>query len=253
MDTARVSKIKIQNLNFYYAHSHVLKNINLTGYEGKVTALIGPSGSGKSTLLRCLNLMHILYPDHKMTGDIFIDDVHILEYDLNDLRQKVGMVFQKPTTFPMSIFNNIAFGINLHESLSRKDLIERVQWALEQAGLWDEVKDKLSQSGLSLSGGQQQRLCIARAIAIKPNVLLLDEPTSSLDPVATDKIETLIHSLKNNYTIIMVTHNLQQAHRVSDYTAYMYMGSLIEFNDTQAIFNAPSQQATMDYVSGKFG
>ena len=246
-------KIKIEDLNFYYAHAQVLKHIHLTGYQGKVTALIGPSGSGKSTLLRCLNLMHILYPDHKMSGNIYLDEVNILDYDLNDLRQKIGMVFQKPTTFPMSIFQNIAFGINLHESLSRKDLNERVQWALEHAGLWDEVKDKLSQSGLSLSGGQQQRLCIARAIAIKPNVLLLDEPTSSLDPVATDKIETLIHSLKNDYTIMMVTHNLQQAHRVSDYTAYLYMGSLIEYDKTDKIFNSPCHQATMDYVSGKFG
>lgn len=248
-----VPKIMLRDVNFYYAQSQVLKHINLKFYEGKVTALIGASGSGKSTLLRCLNLMHLLYPEHQMTGEIEMDGLNLLQYDLNALRQRVGMVFQKPTTFPMSIFNNIAFGIKLHESLSNAQLKERVEWALHHAGLWDEVKDKLQESGYSLSGGQQQRLCIARTIAIKPSVLLLDEPTSSLDPGATDKIEDLIHLLKHEFTIIIVTHNLQQAHRISDYTAHLHMGELIECDKTEKIFNHAEHQLTQDFVIGKFG
>ena len=246
-------KIIIRDVNFYYTQSQVLKEINLDIYAGKVTALIGASGSGKSTLLRCLNLMHLLYPGHRMSGEIQMDGINLLQYDLNELRQKVGMVFQKPTTFPMSIFNNIAFGVKLHESLSQVQLRQRVEWALHHAGLWDEVKDKLQESGYSLSGGQQQRLCIARAIAIKPNILLLDEPTSSLDPMATDKIEQLIHLLKNEFTIIMVTHNLQQAHRISDYTAHLHMGELVEYGKTQQLFKQAKQQITRDFVTGKFG
>ena len=197
--------------------------------------------------------MHLLYPDHRMVGNIYLDGQNILSYDLNQLRRRVGMVFQKPTAFPMTIFQNIAFGIKLHESLPHKLLTERVEQALTHAGLWDEVKDKLYDSALALSGGQQQRLCIARAIAIKPEVLLLDEPTSSLDPIATDKVENLLHSLKNEYTLLMVTHNLQQAHRVSDYTAYLYMGNLIEHNQTNVMFSHAQHGATRDYISGKFG
>jgi phosphate transport system ATP-binding protein len=250
---ADAPKIIIRDVNFYYSQSQVLKDINLNIYAGKVTALIGASGSGKSTLLRCLNLMHLLYPGHRMSGEVQMDGINLLQYDLNELRQKVGMVFQKPTTFPMSIFNNIAFGVKLHESLSQVQLRQRVEWALHHSGLWDEVKDKLQQSGYSLSGGQQQRLCIARTIAIKPNILLLDEPTSSLDPMATDKIEQLIHLLKNEFTIIMVTHNLQQAHRISDYTAHLHMGELVEYGKTQQLFKQAKQQITRDFVTGKFG
>ena len=245
--------LTVRNLNFYYGKQQALFDINMDILKGHVTALIGPSGSGKSTLLRLFNLMHLLNVDTRLEGTILFDGKNILAQDLNHIRAKIGMVFQKPTPFPMSIFNNVAFGIRLHESLSHKELANRVEWALTHAGLWDEVKDRLKQSGLGLSGGQQQRLCIARALAIQPEILLLDEPTSSLDPLATIKIEKLIHTLKKEYTIIIVTHNMQQAVRVSDYTGYMYLGELVEFNTTQHIFHGASQQATRDYVDGKFG
>ena len=247
------TKLTVRNLNFYYGNQQVLSNINMDILQGQVTALIGPSGSGKTSLLRAFNLMHLLHPNTHLEGTILLDNKNILTQDLNYIRSKIGMVFQKPTPFPMSIFNNVAFGIRLHERLSNTDLASRVEWALTQAGLWDEVKDRLSESGLGLSGGQQQRLCIARALAIKPEILLLDEPTSSLDPLATLKIENLIHTLKKEYTIIIVTHNMHQAVRVSDYTGYMYLGELVEFNTTQHIFHDASQQATRDYVDGKFG
>ncbi|KTD38310.1 D-methionine transport ATP binding protein MetN [Legionella moravica] len=246
-------KISVRDMCFYYGTTQVLHHINLSFMENKITAMIGPSGSGKSTFLRTLNLMHITYPNHKMSGEIILDEINILNMDVNELRSKIGMVFQKPTPFPMSIFNNVAFGVKLYESLKRNELAERVEWALQQACLWDEVKDKLHVSGLSLSGGQQQRLCIARAIAIRPEVLLLDEPTSSLDPVATAKIESLLHTLKEHFTIIIVTHNMQQAARLSDYTAYMYLGSLIEYNETPIIFHSAQKKETQDYVDGKYG
>lgn len=253
IDQISMPKLSLRDLNFYYGDHKVLHQINLDFFEGQVTALIGPSGSGKSTLLRCLNLMHLLYPNNLMEGEILLDNINILTHDVNQLRAKIGMVFQKPTPFPMSIYNNIAYGVKLHERLNGSELSDRVEWALREAALWDEVKDKLYKSGLGLSGGQQQRLCIARAIAVKPEVLLLDEPTSSLDPLATDKIESLVHTLKREYTIIVVTHNMQQAARISDYTAYLYLGELIEFDNTEVIFKSASQQMTRDYVSGKFG
>ncbi|MHB1591237.1 MAG: phosphate ABC transporter ATP-binding protein PstB [Sulfuricella sp.] len=248
-------KIILKDLNFYYGHYHALKSVNLDIPEKKVTAFIGPSGCGKSTLLRTFNRMYELYPKQKATGEIILDGENILDaqQDLNRLRAKVGMVFQKPTPFPMSIFDNITFGVKLYENLSNRDLADRVEWALRKAALWNEVKDKLKQSGNSLSGGQQQRLCIARAIAVKPEVVLLDEPASSLDPISTAHIEELIHELKKDYTIIIVTHNMQQAARVSDYTAYMYLGELIEFGNTDMIFTTPKKTATEDYITGKFG
>ena len=248
-------KIKIHDLNFYYGNFHALKSINLEIFERKVTAFIGPSGCGKSTLLRTLNRIYKLYPNHCALGKIFLDGNNILDprQDLNQLRSKIGMVFQKPTPFPMSIFNNIAFGVKLYETLKQNELAERVEWALRKAALWDEVKNKLKQDGLSLSLGQQQRLCIARAIAIKPEVILLDEPTSALDPIATAHIEKLINELREEYTIIIVTHNMQQAARISDYTAYMYLGELIEYGLTTVIFGNPTKQATRDYIAGKFG
>ncbi|MDP1705062.1 MAG: phosphate ABC transporter ATP-binding protein PstB, partial [Sulfurimicrobium sp.] len=220
-----------------------------------VTAFIGPSGCGKSTLLRTFNRMYQLYPGQEAKGEILMDGANILDkkQDLNILRAKMGMVFQKPTPFPMSIFDNVAFGVKLYDSLSRRELAERVEWALRKAALWDEVKDKLGQGGTSLSGGQQQRLCIARSIAVKPEVVLLDEPASALDPISTARIEELIFELKEDYTIAIVTHNMQQAARVSDYTAYMYLGELIEFGDTDTIFTTPKQKATEDYITGKFG
>jgi phosphate transport system ATP-binding protein len=223
--------------------------------EKRVTAFIGPSGCGKSTLLRTFNRMYELYPNQRATGEILMDGENVLDprQDLNMLRARVGMVFQKPTPFPMSIFDNIAFGIKLYESLSRRELEERVEWALRKAALWDEVKDKLNQSGTSLSGGQQQRLCIARAIAVKPEVLLLDEPASALDPISTARIEELIHELKEDYTIAIVTHNMQQAARVSDYTAYIYLGELIEFGKTDEVFIKPKRKETEDYITGRFG
>jgi len=248
-------KVTVRNLNFYYGNFLALKDINMEIAEKMVTAFIGPSGCGKSTLLRTFNRMYQLYPQQKATGQIILDGDNILDpkQDLNRLRAKVGMVFQKPTPFPMSIYDNIAFGVKLYESLSGSEMDERVEWALKKAALWGEVKDKLKQSGTGLSGGQQQRLCIARAIAVKPEVLLLDEPTSALDPISTAHIEKLIDELKVDFTIAIVTHNMQQAARVSDYTAYMYLGDLVEFSDTSTIFTNPSKKETEDYITGRFG
>ena len=248
-------KIKIRNLDFFYGSFQGLKHINLDIHEGMVTAFIGPSGCGKSTLLRTLNRMYDLYPGQRATGEILLNGRNVLDegQDVNALRAKVGMVFQKPTPFPMSIYENIAFGVRLYESLSRADMDNRVEWALSKAALWDEVKGKLNQSGLSLSGGQQQRLCIARGVAVKPEVLLLDEPTSALDPISTAKVEELVHELKSEYTIAIVTHNMQQAARVSDYTAYMYLGELVEFGLTDEIFIKPKRKETEDYITGRFG
>ncbi|HAF01495.1 MAG TPA: phosphate ABC transporter ATP-binding protein [Methylophilaceae bacterium] len=250
-----IPKIATQNMNFYYGKFHALKNINLDIPSSKVTAFIGPSGCGKSTLLRTFNRMYELYPKLRVEGKILLDgkDIHAADQDLNLLRAKVGMVFQKPTPFPMSIYDNVAFGVKLYENLSKIEMDERVEWALQKAAIWNEVKDKLNQSGTGLSGGQQQRLCIARGVAVKPNVLLLDEPCSALDPISTARVEELIHELKKDYTIVIVTHNMQQAARVSDYTAYMYLGELIEFNDTDKIFTNPSRKETEDYITGKFG
>ena len=248
-------KISIKNLDFFYGDNRALKDINVSLYQGKVTAFIGPSGCGKSTLLRVLNRMYDLYPNQRATGDVQLDDHNILSpsQDLNLLRAKVGMVFQKPTPFPMSIFENIAFGIRLYERLPKSDLEDRVQHALQRAALWDEVKDKLGANGLSLSGGQQQRLCIARTVAVKPEVILFDEPCSALDPISTAKIEELIDELKDDYTIAIVTHNMQQAARVSDFTAFMYLGELIEFDTTSTMFTAPHDRRTQDYITGRFG
>ena len=247
--------IEIRNLDFYYGTFKGLKNINLDIAEGKVTAFIGPSGCGKSTLLRTLNRMYSLYPGQRAEGQINLHGNNILDakQDLNLLRARVGMVFQKPTPFPMSIYDNIAFGVKLYENLSRSEMDERVEWALTKGAIWNEVKDKLGQSGLSLSGGQQQRLCIARTVAVKPSVLVLDEPTSALDPISTAKVEELVHELKSDYTVAIVTHNMQQAARVSDYTAYMYLGELIEFGKTDQIFMKPTRQETEDYITGRFG
>ncbi|OOF59208.1 phosphate ABC transporter ATP-binding protein [Rodentibacter myodis] len=249
------TKISAQNLNFYYGHFHALKNINMNILEKKVTAFIGPSGCGKSTLLRIFNRMYDLYSNMRAEGELRLDGKNILEstVDVNLLRAKVGMVFQKPTPFPMSIYDNVTFGVKLYEKLNKSDLDERVEWALRKSALWTEVKDKLKQSGTSLSGGQQQRLCIARAIACQPEVLLLDEPTSALDPISTAYIEELISELKKDYTIAIVTHNMQQAARVSDMTAYMYLGELIEMGDTKQIFTKPNRKETEDYITGKFG
>jgi phosphate transport system ATP-binding protein len=249
------SKIKVSKLNFYYGNYQALTNVDLNIAEKHITAFIGPSGCGKSTLLRTFNRMYDLYPGHRATGEIMLNDNNILDprQDVIALRAKVGMVFQKPTPFPMSIYENIAFGVKLYERLSSGEMDERVEWALRKAALWDEAKDKLKQSGLSLSGGQQQRLCIARAVAVKPEVLLLDEPTSALDPISTAKIEELLNELKTDYTIAIVTHNMQQAARVSDYTAYMYLGELIEFDITDKIFINPGKKETEDYITGRFG
>ena len=247
--------IEVRNLNFFYGKFQALKNINLNIVEKKITAFIGPSGCGKSTLLRVFNRMYDLYPEQKAEGEVKLYGDNILhpKRDLNLLRAKVGMIFQKPTPFPMSIYDNIAFGVRLYENLKKQDMDLRVEWALKKAALWNEVKDKMKQSGLSLSGGQQQRLCIARGIAVKPAVLLLDEPTSALDPVSTSKIEELIYELKNDYTVIIVTHNMQQAARVSDSTAFMYLGDLVEFNETKKIFLKPDRKETEDYITGRFG
>ena len=247
--------IQISGLNFFYGSTQSLKNINLNIHDRKVTAFIGPSGCGKSTLLRTLNRMYDLYPGQRAEGSIVYNDKNILapEQDINMLRAKIGMVFQKPTPFPMSIYDNIAFGVRLYENLSRGEMNERVEWALNKAALWSEVKDKLNKSGLSLSGGQQQRLCIARGVAVKPEVLLLDEPTSALDPISTAKIEELISELKQDYTIAIVTHNMQQAARCSDYTAYMYLGELVEAGVTDQIFMNPGKKETQDYITGRFG
>jgi phosphate transport system ATP-binding protein len=248
-------KIIIKDLNFYYGNYRALKDINLSIAEKRVTAFIGPSGCGKSTLLRTFNRMYQLYPKQKATGEIMLDGANILDpkQDLNMLRAKIGMVFQKPTPFPMSIYDNISFGVKLYENLSRHDMEARVEWALRKAALWNEVKDILKQSGTSLSGGQQQRLCIARAIAVKPQVLLLDEPTSALDPISTAHIEKLVDELKEEFTIVIVTHNMQQAARISDYTAYMYLGDLIELGETSNVFTNPKRKETEDYITGRFG
>ena len=248
-------KVSIRNLDFYYGDAKALKNINISLYQGRVTAFIGPSGCGKSTLLRILNRMYDLYPAQRATGEVIFDGEDILapKQDLNLLRSRSGMVFQKPTPFPMSIYENIAFGIRLYERLPRAELDGRVESALRRAALWEEVKDKLASNGLSLSGGQQQRLCIARTVAVKPEVILLDEPCSALDPISTAKIEELIDELKKDYTIVIVTHNMQQAARVSDFTAFMYLGSLVEFGPTQMIFTSPNDQRTQDYITGRFG
>lgn len=249
------SAIQITGLNFFYGNTQSLKNINLSVKDKKVTAFIGPSGCGKSTLLRTLNRMYDLYPGQRAEGQIVYNGRNILDQsqDINMLRAKIGMVFQKPTPFPMSIYDNIAFGVRLYENLSKGEMNERVEWALHKAALWGEVKDKLSKSGLSLSGGQQQRLCIARGVAVKPDVLLLDEPTSALDPISTAKIEELINELKQEYTIAIVTHNMQQAARCSDYTAYMYLGELVEVGITDQVFMNPIKKETQDYITGRFG
>jgi phosphate transport system ATP-binding protein len=247
--------IEVRGLNFFYGKFQGLKNVNLDIAENKVTAFIGPSGCGKSTLLRTLNRMYSLYPGQRAEGQINLYGQNVLgpKQDLNLLRAQVGMVFQKPTPFPMSIYDNIAFGVRLYETLNRADMDERVEWALTKAAIWGEVKDKLGQSGLSLSGGQQQRLCIARSVAVKPKVILLDEPTSALDPISTAKVEELVHELKADYTVAIVTHNMQQAARVSDFTAYMYLGELVEFGKTDEIFIKPKKKETEDYITGRFG
>ncbi len=249
------SKVQVRDLNFYYGKFHALKNISLDIARNQVTAFIGPSGCGKSTLLRTFNKMYQLYPDQRAEGEILLDGENILtdKRDVSLLRARVGMVFQKPTPFPMSIYDNIAFGVKLFENLSRSEMEERVQWSLTKAALWNETKDKLNQSGYSLSGGQQQRLCIARGIAIRPDVLLLDEPCSALDPISTGRIEELISELKTDYTVVIVTHNMQQAARCSDHTAFMYLGELIEFSDTDSIFTAPKNKQTEDYITGRYG
>ena len=252
----RPVKLEVKELDFHYANGHhALKNINLSLHDKAVTAFIGPSGCGKSTLLRVLNRMYDLYPGQKATGEVLLDGRNILSprEDLNLLRARVGMVFQKPTPFPMSIYENIAFGIRLYERLSKSEMNDRVEAALREAALWDEVKDKLHQSGLGLSGGQQQRLCIARAVAVKPELLLLDEPASALDPISTAKIEDLIGKLSSDYCIAIVTHNMQQAARCSQFTAFMYLGEIIEFDRTEQIFTAPKSEKTNDYVTGRFG
>ena len=249
------SKIEVRGLKFYYGQSMALRSIDMSIYDRRVTALIGPSGCGKSTFLRTLNRIYELYPHMRAEGEIVLDGENILgpNVDLNRLRARVGMVFQRPTPFPMAIYDNIAFGIRLYEKLSTVEMDERVEWALTKAALWGEVKDKLRASGLSLSGGQQQRLCIARAIALNPEVVLLDEPASALDPISTQRIEELIKELREDYTVVIVTHNLQQAARVADYTALMYLGELVEFDDTETIFTRPKKKQTEDYVTGRFG
>ena len=248
-------KITIRDLNFFYGDSRALKSISLSLYQNKVTAFIGPSGCGKSTLLRVLNRMYDLYPHQRATGDVMFDGGNILspKQDLNLLRARIGMVFQKPTPFPMTIYENIAFGIRLYERLPKSELDGRVETSLRRAALWEEVKDKLGTNGLSLSGGQQQRLCIARTVAVRPEVILFDEPCSALDPISTAKIEELIDELTDDYTIVIVTHNMQQAARVSDFTAFMYLGELIEFDTTSRMFTAPHDRRTQDYITGRFG
>ena len=249
------TKLSIRDLNFFYGKFHALKNINLEIPEKKVTAFIGPSGCGKSTLLRCFNRMFELYPEQRAQGEIMFEGENLLtsQRDVALIRAKIGMVFQKPTPFPMSIYDNVAFGVRLFESLSASALDDRVEWALRKAALWGEVKDKLKQGGASLSGGQQQRLCIARGVAIRPEVLLLDEPCSALDPISTGKIEELIAELKQDYTVVIVTHNMQQAARCSDFTAYMYLGDLMEFGATDQVFFKPKRKETEDYITGRFG
>ena len=248
-------KIVIRGLNFYYGQSRALKEVTLSLRARRVTAFIGPSGCGKSTLLRVLNRMYDLYPGQRAEGEVLLDGENLLsaDLDLNLLRSRVGMVFQKPTPFPMSIYDNIAFGIRLYERLPRSEMDDRVEQALRRAALWNEVKDKLAASGLGLSGGQQQRLCIARTVAVSPEVILFDEPCSALDPISTAKVEELIDELREEYTIAIVTHSMQQAARVSQYTAFMYLGEMLEFDDTNKVFTAPRDKRTQDYVTGRFG
>ena len=248
-------KVQIRNVNFHYGKFHALKNVSLPLHDRKVTAFIGPSGCGKSTLLRILNRIYELYPGQVASGEVLVDGENILSpgLDLNLVRAKIGMVFQKPTPFPMSIYENIAFGIRLYERLSKSDVDDRVESALRRAALWEEVKNKLGANGQSLSGGQQQRLCIARTVAVKPEVILFDEPCSALDPISTAKIEELIDELSNDYTIAIVTHNMQQASRVSDYSAFMFLGELVEFDVTEKLFTAPSNKHTENYITGRFG
>jgi len=249
------AKLRVRNLNFYYGSFHALKNVSLEVPGNRVTAFIGPSGCGKSTLLRTFNRMFELYPEQRAEGEVLLGEENVLtsKQDVSLIRAKIGMVFQKPTPFPMSIYDNIAFGVRLFESLSRARMDERVEWALTKAALWKEAKDKLHQSGHSLSGGQQQRLCIARGVAVRPEILLLDEPCSALDPISTAKIEELITELKVDYTVVIVTHNMQQAARVSDFTAYMYLGELIEYGQTDTLFIKPQRKETEDYITGRFG
>jgi phosphate transport system ATP-binding protein len=249
------AKIRVENLDFFYGENRALKSINLSIADRKVTAMIGPSGCGKSTLLRVFNRMYDLYPAQRATGTIMLDDTNLIDpkLDITVVRSRVGMVFQRPTPFPMSIYDNIAFGVRLHERIHRREMDERVEWSLTKAAIWNEVKDRLHSSALGLSGGQQQRLCIARTIAVKPEVVLLDEPTSALDPISSSKVEELIDELKAEYTIVIVTHNMQQAARVSDYTAFMYLGELVEFDATDKIFTTPTDRRTQDYITGRFG
>ncbi|MEZ5647963.1 MAG: phosphate ABC transporter ATP-binding protein PstB [Alphaproteobacteria bacterium] len=254
-DTPLEESISVRNLDFYYGKSKALNAVNIRLYKNRVTAFIGPSGCGKSTLLRVLNRMYELYPGQRATGEVLFGGENILDpkVDVNVLRSRIGMVFQKPTPFPMTIYENIAFGIRLYEKLSRAEMDNRVEQSLMRAALWEEVKDKLNDSGQSLSGGQQQRLCIARAVATRPEVILLDEPCSALDPISTAKVENLIDELKNEYTIVIVTHNMQQAARVSDFTSFMYLGEMVEFNATELIFEQPKDTRTSDYITGRFG
>ncbi|WP_319798647.1 phosphate ABC transporter ATP-binding protein PstB [Nitrobacter sp.] len=255
IDLDAAAKIAVRDLNFYYGQHHALKNINLSIAANRVTAFIGPSGCGKSTLLRIFNRMYDLYPGQRVEGQVLLDDTNILDprLDLNLLRARVGMVFQKPTPFPMTIYENIAFGIRLYEKLPKSEMDGRVERALRNSALWNEVKDKLNASGLSLSGGQQQRLCIARTVAVRPEVILFDEPCSALDPISTAKVEELIDELKDHYTIAIVTHNMQQAARVSDSTAFMYLGEMVEFGPTNKLFTSPADRRTQDYITGRFG
>jgi len=252
---AETEKVQVRKLNFYYGQTHALKDVSLNLFKGQVTAFIGPSGCGKSTLLRVLNRMYDLYPGQRAEGEVLLDGENILSanLDLNLLRSRVGMVFQKPTPFPMTIYDNIAFGIRLYEKIPKSEMDARVEQALSRAALWSEVKNKLNASGLSLSGGQQQRLCIARTVAISPEVILFDEPASALDPISTAKIEELIDELSGDYTIAIVTHNMQQAARVSQFTAFMYLGEMVEFDETNTVFTAPRDKRTQDYVTGRFG
>jgi phosphate transport system ATP-binding protein len=254
-EQASTTRLSIRNLNFYYGSNHALKNINLDVHERRVLAMIGPSGCGKSTLLRVINRMYDLYPGQRAEGEVMLDDINIVadQIDRNMLRRRIGMVFQKPTPFQMSIYENVAFGVKLHERLSRAEMDERVQWSLTRAALWDEVKDRLRTPATGMSGGQQQRLCIARSIAIRPEVLLLDEPTSALDPISTLKIEELIDELKKDFTIVIVTHNMQQAARCADRVAFFYLGELVEVDAAGVMFTAPKQQRTQEYITGRFG
>ena len=251
----RAVRIAVKNLNFYYGSFHGLKNVNLDFFDRQVTALIGPSGCGKSTLLRCFNRIYSLYPEQRAEGEILLDGRNVLDssVDLNELRSRIGMVFQKPTPFPMSIYDNVAFGLRLYEKLPKSELDGRVEESLRKSALWDEVKDKLKQPGTGLSGGQQQRLCIARTVAQKPEVILFDEPTSALDPISTGRIEELMEQLRDEFTIVIVTHNMQQAARISQYTAFMYLGELVEFGQTDKIFMNPNERKTQDYITGRFG